>query len=61
MNTFLRSVIYFIVVVALVISAQNIMSGLFGRGAIVASSVGLLHHALPPMDASVASRMLEAC
>ena len=34
MNTFLRSVIYFILVIALVISAQNIMSGLFGKGAV---------------------------
>jgi type IV secretion system protein VirB2 len=36
MNSFLRSVIYFILVISLVIGAQNIMSGLFGQGAIVA-------------------------
>lgn len=39
MNTFLRSTIYFILVIALVISAQNIMSGLFGKGAVVAQAV----------------------
>ena len=35
-NAFLRTVIYFILVVALVIAAQNIMSGLFGKGAVIA-------------------------
>ena len=46
MNTFLRSTIYFILVIALVISAQNIMQGLFGKGAVVALR-GLQPHAAP--------------
>jgi type IV secretion system protein VirB2 len=49
MNTFLRSVIYFILVIALVIGAQNIMSGLFGKGAVVAQ-----HHELREAPAAIA-------
>lgn len=41
MNTFLRSVIYFILVIALVIAAQSIMSGLFGKGAVASTDPNL--------------------
>lgn len=64
-NAFLRAVIYFILVVALVIAAQNIMSGLFGKGAVIAlentlpdpsmhlvgAAIPLSHDSLPPRPA----------
>jgi hypothetical protein len=64
-NAFLRTVIYFILVVALVIAAQNIMSGLFGKGAVIAldttlpepamrlvgAATPLPHDSLPPCAA----------
>jgi type IV secretion system protein VirB2 len=38
MNTFLRTMIYLILVMSLVVAGQNIMSGLFGKGAVIASA-----------------------
>ena len=62
MNTFLRSIIYFILVIALVIGAQNLMSGLFGKGAVVELRPHVVPAALallrtqPLADASVVER-----
>lgn len=51
MNAFLRSTIYFILVIALVIAAQNIMSGLFGKGAVIALDTTLPEPSMHPAGA----------
>jgi type IV secretory pathway VirB2 component (pilin) len=35
LNAFLRWIIYFVIVVAFVVAAQNVMSGLLGHGAVI--------------------------
>jgi type IV secretion system protein VirB2 len=37
LNAFFRTMIFLVLVMALLVGAQNIMSGLFGRGAVIAS------------------------
>ena len=45
LNGFMRAIVFLVLVMALIVSAQNIMSGLFGRGAELAASTWqpLLH------------------
>jgi type IV secretion system protein TrbC len=40
LNAFFRTMIFLVLVMALLVGAQNIMSGLFGRGAVIASLEG---------------------
>lgn len=37
LNAFFRTMIFLVLVMALLVGAQNIMSGLFGRGAVIAA------------------------
>jgi type IV secretion system protein VirB2 len=37
LNAFFRTMIFLVLVMALLVGAQNIMSGLFGRGAVIAT------------------------
>lgn len=39
LNGFLRSMIFIVLVMALIVGAQNLMSGLFGRGAEIAQAM----------------------
>jgi type IV secretion system protein VirB2 len=40
LNAFFRTMIFLVLVMALLVGAQNIMSGLFGRGAVIAALKG---------------------
>lgn len=40
LNAFFRTMIFLVLVMALLVGAQNIMSGLFGRGAVIAALEG---------------------
>jgi type IV secretion system protein TrbC len=40
LNAFFRTMIFLVLVMALLVGAQNIMSGLFGRGAVIAALDG---------------------
>jgi type IV secretion system protein TrbC len=40
LNAFFRTMIFLVLVMALLVGAQNIMSGLFGRGAVIATLEG---------------------
>ncbi|NOU22828.1 MAG: conjugal transfer protein TrbC [Methyloglobulus sp.] len=40
LNAFFRTMIFLVLVMALLVGAQNIMSGLFGRGAVIAAFEG---------------------
>ena len=40
LNAFFRTMIFLVLVMALLVGAQNIMSGLFGRGAVIAAFKG---------------------
>jgi type IV secretion system protein VirB2 len=37
LNAFFRTMVFLVLVMAFLVGAQNIMSGLFGRGAVIAS------------------------
>jgi type IV secretion system protein TrbC len=41
LNAFFRTMIFLVLVMALLVGAQNIMSGLFGRGAVIAVIEGV--------------------
>lgn len=43
MNGFLRTMIYIVLVMALLVGAQNLMSSFFGQGAVIAASVHTQH------------------
>ncbi|MDD7805287.1 MAG: TrbC/VirB2 family protein [Endozoicomonas sp. (ex Botrylloides leachii)] len=45
LNHFLRSSIFLVLIMALIIAAQNIMEGLFGHGA----EIAMIYKALPPV------------
>ncbi len=46
LNGFLRTIVFIVLVMALIVGAQNMMSGFFGRGAEIAQAVATLQAAL---------------